>query len=398
MSRIKEMAREVARKGEDSRGTLIAQGKPRQIYEWWLRHTKPKYKKVGLCSYFWIVVLWAPLLATRLALAKVFKDGQFWLCMSLASAAILICIGIAYPGQIGIVLVWIIACIAAFVGFILGIISADYLQDKSGYNDVSKRSKGLVVAFMVLTAPAAMVGFAVGMTYHAFASKRAIRFYRWAWNARLVNGYVSPLLAVVLIGFVVMTYYSVLGGWWMLPLILASLVIAWFAGKQSIVMIGTSIEARRDMQRDEQRRHLRQVSLRRLEPLLRCIFEGYYGKQASEELYWRWYGRYVIFAEAQSQYGAGVWAMVLQYGLYELPDVSSLPSARYFMANEILYAIQYPDDQPSIEPDVAAERVQRMSANAVRPFVIMGDFVVLLAKVIVAWKKKFCPIVEFPDN
>jgi len=70
VSRIKSKTRDVLAEGEASRKTITPKidGAPLRVYRWWARETDNEYllyPTFSFCHYFWVVVLWAPLLRIR---------------------------------------------------------------------------------------------------------------------------------------------------------------------------------------------------------------------------------------------------------------------------------------------------------------------------------------------
>ncbi|MDB5186919.1 MAG: hypothetical protein JWM07_391 [Candidatus Saccharibacteria bacterium] len=395
MSLIKEKAREIARKGEASRGDFTPQGVPLRVYRWWRRHAKRPAEKVGLCSFFWIVALWAPLLFVRQAVAKVFSDRQFWLCMLLACGAIIIGVGIRYPGQVGIVLVGFLACGVALVGFFAGIVFADYLVDKNGYDDTPKLWKVVTTLLIVVTAPIAAAGFVLYQIIHVFRSKFARRFYSWTWNARLVKGHVSPLLASVLLGFCAMTYVSVMGGWWMVSLVIASLVILFFVGRWGIEKLGFYLSKRRDERNAYAAQVARQRNIGILEPVLRVIFNHLHLESSDDdEVYWRWYQRYIVRVEQGSS--PAVWGTIYGYASpYYFPDWCDWNAEMLNAVSKELDTVRVAHIQAQ---NLAEERRQLVVRKVTLPFTVMADFIILFAQFIYAVKKRFCPYVKLPQE
>lgn len=395
LSRIKELTREVVREGEDRRGVHIAQGIPLKIYMWWRQNTKQPPEKVGLCNYFWIIVLWAPLLFIRMMLAKLFSDRQFWICMSLAVAAIVIGTSIAYPGGIGVVVFGVVAFFVAAAGLIAGYGFVDYLKDKSDFDDMPKWLKFVAVAVMVVAFPTAIAGFVIGLIVIGVTSKPAKRFYGWMAEARLINGRISPFGLVLLLVATCLIALSVVGGWWIVPLAVAGLIVAIVAIRWSAERFGYYLAQRRADRRTSDQQAARQQSLKALQPVLRTIFVHLHpAHQENEGAYWSWYRGYA--AQAEERHGKFVWIDIYRdTSLYRFPDWGRWD-------HELILAVEKELAYLSEQRRESQRQVEQQRAVLVKkvstPFTAAGDFIILLAQFIYAAKKRICPYIELPKD
>ena len=393
MSRIKEMTREVVREGEDRRATFTAQGTPLRIYKWWHRHTKRQVTKENFCHYCRVVAIWAPLMFIRMLLARIFGDRQFWICMALAIAAVLIGTGIAFPGEVGVVLFWIVAACAAIVGFIVGIALSDYVKDKSEFDDMSKRLKIITAAVALVTIPAVVFGFTVGIIWNGLTGKAARRFYRWLGDARLVKGRVSPASLLLWAAAGAVVALSIVGNWWIVPLVVAVLVMIVVAGRWAAERLGFYLAQQRLDRRVSAENVARQRSLAALEPILRMIFDHLHPEHSEEE-YWDWHRQYVERTERRKS--KGIWSDIYNYASpYYFPDWDDWNEELFTSVEDRLTALHQERWQSQRQSEQKREAlVKRVSS----PFTATGDFVILLAQFIRVSKWKICPVVELPKD
>jgi hypothetical protein len=394
LSRIKEKTREVVREGEDRRASFTAQGMPLRIYGWWHRRTKRQVAKENFCHYCRVIVIWAPLMFIRMMLARVFSDRQFWICMSLAVAAILIGIGITFPAGIGVVLAGVAATILAICGLFLGYALAHYVKDKREFDDVPKVLKIGAVVLMVLTFPAVITSFIVSAILIALASRRAKRVYRWITDTRFIKGRISPLGLLLSLGTGCVIVLSIAGGWWAIPLSIAGFAAVIFVIRWSAEKFGYYLKGRREIRRAEVKRVVRQRNLVALQPVLRTIYTGLYPGTQKEEGYWEWYLQYV--RRAEEQYTSSVWDKIYYYAsLYYFPDWEEWDVG-------LLAAVRQELEQVHTQMQQTESRIEQQRQDVVRkvvnPLVAIGDFIILLAQFIRVSKWKICPVVELPDD
>lgn len=394
MSRIKEMTREVIREGEDRRATFAAQGMPLRIYAWWYRHTKRRVVKENFCHYCRVVAIWAPLMFIRMMLAKLFGDRQFWICIALASAAIVVGAGIAYPDVVGVVLVGLVVLCIAIAGLIIGFALAFYLQDKNEFDDVPKWAK-ITSATLVLPAlPTVVAGLAIGGLVSALISRLAKRFYYWMGNARLIKGRVSPFGVFLLLVAGFIFALSVVGNWWIIPLAVLALIAAVYAGKWAIEWFGYRLAQRRKERRLSAELAASQRSLAALEPVLRMIFNHFHSEAQDEEAYWDWRRDYV--ARAEERGGKFVWIDIYNNAIsYQFPDWGRWDHSLIFAIEEKLERLREERWQSKRQIDQQREVFVKKVAS---PFTVMGDFIILLAQFIRVSKWKICPVVELPKD
>jgi hypothetical protein len=392
LSLIREKRQALIRKGEQERKIRPAEGKPRELYEYWRAHTKRHVGRVNFCHYWRVVVIWAPLMKVRMFVKQLFRHPVAWVALSLLVVTGIATLIIQYPNGIGFILLIILATLASIAGIMAGVFIGTTLHGGEVNLRVSSRPEQVVVLLIAAVClPATVTGYIINRIYALVTGRSALRFYRWLTDARLVNGRISPLIAFLVVGYLVMTFFSVMGDWWGVPLVLFLMVVTGYMTRYVVGWAAPVIAERRDEVQSRLARQSADKYIVKLDPVLRELYQATHPFEQADEEFVAWRNRYVAYAESVA--GVGVWARAFSDGARYLPGVKYLS---WGVRHAVEWRLIIVRDEKEITS--SARSNQPAKKLLARPFVIAGDFIIFFADYLRVKKWGICPFMEFPVN
>jgi hypothetical protein len=230
MSKFATKAEEVVEQGEERRGNFNPSGKPKEMYEFWLRRSKTiramkirgGTQKENFCHYWRVVAIWAPLMMLGDFAERVFSNRAVQIALGIAAllAVIFICavsssalVGLLTIAGILIGFAWVLLSVFVGVG-----------TAEDGFKEGWNQEKLLMVAGWVLFPVAGLVygGHKAVDALKPFVRAHTKGFWLSVLGAVLAAGavgftFVSPLAVSIYLGSLAVVYGLYKGAQWLFP-------------------------------------------------------------------------------------------------------------------------------------------------------------------------------------
>lgn len=129
---LREKAREVKAAGEEARGDFTPTGAPLRAYKYWAQRSRNVPDKENFCHFWRVVVFWAPFMAFRNGLERLFSNAYFLGAVAVALLVAIVLAGITW-GQFGTIALIVLAALYGIAGLVFGGIYASEKYDHDSW-------------------------------------------------------------------------------------------------------------------------------------------------------------------------------------------------------------------------------------------------------------------------